>query len=451
MKETNTSSFLRHTKQLLSFFFTGLLALGIAIFLEVISYNHNLFLDLTPGKIHTFSEQTQNVLKSLEKDVEFISFFRMGDREELEDFFKRLCNHSKRLKYQLIDLERNPGKAKLYGISHVQTLIKYDGKTRIIGYATEERVINAILKLSQGLTKSVYFTKGHDEQLGYTDLKKGLETENWAVGEISLQDNTDISINETVVVSVGPKEDFQASEILVLEQYLHKGGKIMLLIEPFTTLPNLKAFLKKYRVALGEGIVVDRQNKLSGGDYLTPLVSDKFKCPVTHGLGPSSIFVFPTVRPVETMADGADGIKVWPLARTSRSSWTKSDKEEVKRGAVNFKDGIDTPGPLEVAAWVRVENEGEDTEGDLICIGDSDFITDRYYDMFANKDFFLNCLEWLAKDSNLISIRPKKVEFPFHFLKASQAWMIFWVSIVLLPAIFLAISIALFVFRRVRG
>ena len=451
MKKTTASFFLKHTKPLAGFFLTGLLALGIVVFLEVISYNHNLFFDLTPGKIHTFSEQTQNILGSLEKDVAFISFYRANDRQELDDFFKRLCNYSNRLTYQLVDLERNPGKARLYGITHAQTVIKYNGETKTIGYATEERVVNAILKLSQGITKSVYFTKGHDEILGYTDLEKGLENENWNVGKLSLLENTDLPISETVVVSAGPSKDFLPSEILVLEQYLHKGGKIMLLIEPFTSLPNLKAFLQKYRIALGDGIIIDKQRTLSGGDYLTPLVSDKYQCPVTEGLGSSSSFLFSTVRSVEAMAGDGDGMKVLPLARTSPDSWTKSDEEAVKNGAVDFKEGVDTPGPLEVAAWVRVESQDEDVEGELICIGDSDFITDRYYDVFANKDLFLNCLEWLAKDRDLISIRAKRVEFPFHFLSASQAKMLFWVSIVFMPVIFLVISIALFAFRRVRG
>jgi hypothetical protein len=166
MKENKHAAFLRQTSSFANFFITCLLALGIVILLEIISYNHNLFMDLTPGKIHTFSEQTQKILRALDKDVEFISFYRMSDREELEYFYKRLSNYSKRLKYRLIDLDRNPGKAKLYGITNAQTVIKCNGNTRTIGYATEERVINAILKLTQGVTKTVYFTKGHDEKEG---------------------------------------------------------------------------------------------------------------------------------------------------------------------------------------------------------------------------------------------------------------------------------------------
>ena len=451
MKENKPSVFLRQTSAFANFVITCLLALGIAILLEIISYNHNLFMDLTPGKIHSFSEQTQKILRALDKDVEFISFYRMGDREELESFYKRLGNYSKRLKYRLIDLDRNPGKAKLYGITHAQTVIKCNGNTRIIGFATEERVINAVLKLTQGITKTVYFTEGHDEKEGYSDLKTGLQNENWRMGKINLLENKDLPINETVLVITGPEKDFLKAEISVLEQYLHDGGKVVLLVEPFVALPNLKAFLDRYRVALGDGIIIDQQGTLSGGDYLTPLISDKFSCPVTKGLKPSSSFLFPTLRSVEVMPGGADGMVALPLARTSPNSWTKSDMEAVKNGDVDFEEGIDTPGPLEVAVWVRVLNQGKESEGELICIGDSDFLTDSFYDSHANKDLFLNCLEWLAEDRDLISIRPKKIEFPFHFLSASQGRMLWWVSLAWLPATFLVISIILFSFRRVHG
>ncbi len=451
MKENNISTFLKSTSSFAGFLITGLLVLGIVVLLEIISFNHNVFVDLTPGRIYTFSEQTLKVLKSLDKDIEFISFYRMDDRVELEAFYKRLCNYSNRLKYRLIDLERNPGKAKLYGITHAQTVIKCNGETRTIGFATEERVVNAILKLTQGITKTVYFSKGHDEEEDYVDLKAGLENENWRVEEVSLLENKALPINETVLVIAGPEKDFLESEISVLDQYLHDGGKIVILVEPFTPLSNLKAFLEKYRIALGDGIIVDQQGKLSGGDYLTPLINDKFQCSVTKGLSSSSSFLFPTVRSVEPISGGAEGVVVLPLARTSRNSWTKSDKEGVKRGNIEFEEGVDTPGPLEVAAWVRVKDGAKEIEGELICIGDSDFLTDSYYDLFANKDLFLNALAWLAQDRDLISIRPKKVEFPFHFLSASQGRMLFWVSVVGLPAIFLVISIILFSFRRVRG
>jgi len=454
MKETRTSFFLRNAQFFGSFFLSSILALGIIILVEIISFNHNLFIDLTPGKIHTFSEQTRKILASLEKDIVFIAFYRLGDRAELEDFFQRLSNYSRRIKYQLIDLERNPGKAKLYGVTFAQTIIEYNGIRKEIGYPTEERVVNGILRLVQGKKKRAYFSKGHRENEGYSDLKKGLETENWEVGDISLMENNDLPIEETVLVVAGPQNDFSEHELSRIEEYLNHGGKVVFLFEPFTDLPNLKAFLKKYRVVLEDGIIVDKQGKLADGDYLTPLISDKYQCSVTKGLGPSASFLFSTARSLEITEEDVSGISILPLLRSSHNSWTKGNMEEVKKGNVDFQEGIDIPGPLKVGIWVILtgeDQEGKKKEGELICFGDSDFITDSYYKVFANKDLFQNALGWLARDKTLISIRPKQFDHPYHYLSAGQARLLFWVSIIGLPVVFLVISVALFGFRRVRG
>ncbi len=454
MKKIRPSFFLISTRFFVNFLLSSIVVLGILILLEIISFNHNLFIDLTPGKIYTFSEQTRKVLESLDKEIEFIAFYRLDERAELEDFFQRLSNYSPKIKYRLIDLERNPGKAKLYGVTYAQTVIEYNGMRRDIGYPTEERVVNGILKLVQGKTKTVYFSKGHNENEDYTDLKKGMENENWKVEDIFLMENNNLPINETVLVIAGPKKDFLGHEISRLEQYLNKGGKVVLLLEPFTDLPNLEAFLKKYRIALGDGIIIDKQAKLSGGDYLALLLSDIFHCSVTKGLSASARFLFSTVRPLDIMKGEVSGISVLPLLRSSYDSWTKTDMEEIKKGNVDFQEGIDTPGPLKVGVWVSLTGEDEvadENDGELICFGDSDFITNAYYKVFENKDLFLNALEWLSRDKNLISIRPKKVDYPYYFLSGQQARLLFWVSIIGMPAIFLVISVAIFVFRRVRG
>ena len=451
MKQTGSSNLSRTTRFFGGLFLSALLALGILVLVEIISFNHNVFFDLTPGKIHTFSGQTQQILKSLNKDIEFTAFYRIGERAELSDFFERLCYFSPRLKYRLFDLERNPGKAKLYGISNTQVVIECEGNKTIIGFPTEERVINTILRFIQGTIKTVYLTKGHNESQGYSELKKDLETENWRFGEVDILEYKDIPVDETVIVIAGPQKDFSADEISVLEKYLHKGGKVVLLLEPFSTFPNLDSFLKNYRVTMGKGIIVDQQSTLSGGDYLTPLISDKFQCDIIKGLNRSSSFIFPTVRPLGVAQDEISGITVQPFLRSSPNSWAKANIEDVKKGNVDFQEGVDIPGPFYVAIWVRIKVGGENTEGELICFADSDFIADSHYNIFSNKDLFLNTLEWLAKEKVLISIRSKKVEFPFHYLSANQSRMLLWVSMVVLPAIFSLIGIALFAHRKVRG
>ena len=452
MKKSMLFIYMRRIKFWINLFLASLLALGIFILLEILSSKHNLKVDLTPSKAYTLSEQARKILKSIESEVTFITFYRMGERAELDDFFQRLCYPSPKIKYRLIDLERYPGKAKLYGIStYGSTVVESNGKRKIIPYPTEERAINVILKLTRSEEKIVYFSIGHGENEGYGDLKEALDTENWKVEDIYLMQKQDIPLDGSVLVIGGPKKDFLEHEIGLLEQYLHKGGKIVLLLEPFMALPNLEDFLKKYRIILSNDIIIDKQNKLFGGDYFAPLIPYYARHPITKELQSASIFS--TARSVEIEEEADNEISIILIARSAPHSWTKTN-HEVRKGDIDFRDGVDRRGPVNVAVLVTVPKEGEGgrkTDGEMVCFGDSDFIKDAFYQVLGNKDLFLNTVEWLARDKDLISIRPSKFEHPYHFLSANQGRFIFGATLIVLPAIFLVIGVAIFLFRKVRG
>lgn len=453
MKQAKPFFFIRLIKSWGNVFFASLLVLAIFVLLEILSFNHNLNVDLTPGKVYTMSEQTKQVLKSLDREVEFVSFYKMGERVELEDFFQRLHSLSPKVKYQLIDMDRNPGKAKMYGVSfYGQTVIEYGGKRKVISHPTEERVINAILMLSRDKMKVIYFSKGHGELENYSDLSKDLVTEHWKVEAIYLMEREGIPLNGSVLIIGGPEKDFFDHEIALLEQYLDKGGKAVLLLEPFIRLARLEDFLGKYGLILSEDIIIDKQNKLFGGDYLAPLIPLYARCPITTELRSASIF--PTARSVNTKKELSDELSVIPIARSAPHSWAKTNQKEVRKGNIDFQSGVDRPGPIDVAVLVGTTKEeagGEKTEGELVCFGDSDFIKDPFYNVLGNKDLFLNTVEWLARDKDLMLIRPTKFEYPYHFLSADQGRMLFWTSVIILPVVFLVIGAAIFLFRRLRG
>ena len=44
----------------------------------------------------------------------------------------------------------------------------------------------------------------------------------------------------------------------------------------------------------------------------------------------------------------------------------------------------------------------------MAAIGDSDFIANAYLGVEGNRDLFMNTVNWLAQQENLIAIRPKE-------------------------------------------
>ena len=69
----------------------------------------------------------------------------------------------------------------------------------------------------------------------------------------------------------------------------------------------------------------------------------------------------------------------------------------------------------------------------MAVIGDSDFAANSYLGIQGNKDLFVNTVNWLAQQENLIAIRPKEASDRRVTLTAGQQSGIFWLALLLIP------------------
>lgn len=455
MKKTKVSRGLRLILLWGNILLPCLLVFGIFIFIEIIGFNHNHAIDLTPEKTYTLSDQAKQVLDSLDDKVLMKTFYTTGDRKQYVTFYEILRAYTSKIEYELIDLERNPGKARMYqATSPGYTVVEYKSRTHIINPPTEETVINALLRLSGTSHKIFYILEGHGEREDIDKLKEVLVRENWTVKTTNLGEMKDSAIPDNAVLMIaGPQNDFTEDEIAIFDRYLKKGGKAVILVEPFVDLANMETLLETYRIKLPQTIIIDHKNKLFGGDYLAPLISHYANAPITNQIRMSSYFS--TVRPVDIIKTGpSGGVSVMVIATSETHSWTKASRKDILNGRIDYQEGVDQPGPLPVAvmATVSKSNEKDPATGtELICFGDSDFISDDFFEIMGNQDLFLNAVEWLAREYDLISIRHKRFRYPYHFLSNKQGRVLFQVSVIVMPAIFLVVGIILGVFRRIRG
>ena len=72
--------------------------------------------------------------------------------------------------------------------------------------------------------------------------------------------------------------------------------------------------------------------------------------------------------------------------------------------------------------------------GKLILIGDSDFANNTNINLAGNGDLFLNTINWLAEEANLIAVRAKKRTITPVVLTRAQARAIFWIPVVMIPS-----------------
>ena len=87
-------------------------------------------------------------------------------------------------------------------------------------------------------------------------------------------------------------------------------------------------------------------------------------------------------------------------------------------------------------------------EGRIAVFGDSDFATNRYYFLSGNGNFFLNTVNWLTEEEDLIAIQPKTSSPRTIQLSPSQGRLIKLVSFPLLPLAVIVIGVSVWVRRR---
>ncbi len=470
------------------------IVLAIVVLLNAFLARHNYRVDFTEAKLHSLSDQSIQVLKNLKKEVQIKAFFREGNfgRSKMEDLFKNYVYYSKNIKYEFIDPDKNPGLVKGYNITQDgTTVLEAAPNENRITTTTEEDLTNALIKVTREGKKVIYFLEGHGEHsieqtedLGYSFAKDELQKLGYEAKKLTLALSETFPQDCALLVVPGPQKDLLPNEFETIAGYLRKGGRVFFMVDPETA-PEMSPFLAQFGVKLEDDIIVDTVSRLFGGDYFMPVITEYEFHEITRNFRYATFF--PYARSVDPADPKPDGITLSVLGKTSPNSWSERQLEQRQ---VTFDKDKDTQGPISpaVVGTIEVKPEekkespaeqtAEDTEvkkpdeqkqeseadmakneeepsaadikkeGRFAVFGDSDFGSNRYYNLSGNGNFFLNTVNWLTEESDLISIQPRTSSPRTVQFTPSQGRMIFFVSVVILPLLILILGISVYLKRR---
>jgi len=443
--------------------------LGIIAFVEAISVRRSYRFDLTTNQRYSLSPQSQRLMASLPQPVKATAFYQDGQtgRETAKDLLEQYAYYGKQFSYEFIDPDRNPGIAKRYGITSYGTIVLESGeKEEKVLNADEENLTNALLKVMREGKKVVYFLEGHGEHStgtterdGYSEAKRAIESQNYEVKSLTLLTTGALPDDASILIVAGPRKDLFEAELAEITRFIERGGKVMFLLDPEGP-PGLTAYLKDYGIQVVEGVVVDPVSRMFGADYLMPVITTYEEHPITKNFEVASFF--PLALAVKTTDKMPERVSAQVLAKTSPNSWLKRDMEELKAelradGRPLLNERLDEKGPLPVVAVATItarSEAGSSTEpkrARLVVFGDSDFASNNYLNLSGNRDLFLNTVSWLAEEENLIAIRPKEGGQFFTPVTADQERLIFWLSMIALPAVVVGAGVATYMWRRQSG
>ena len=440
------------------------IVLAVVAMVNFVSTKHHHRFDVTKGKLYSLADQTVEVLKNLKKDVKVIAFYREGGGQELRDRLQEYDYRSDQFSFEFVDPDKNPEKAKMYGIRSYRTIVVQSGTMEEkIREDTEKELTNAILKVTREGNKVVYFAEGHGENRtddsgkeGYSYVKKGLEEANYDVKTVLLAQEGNVPEDCAILVVSGAQRAFLSNEIEMIETYIEQGGDVFFLFDPGAD-TGLEELLKAWGVSVGRDVVVDVSGigRMFGlGGVGTPIAGEYGAHPITEKHKGTMTF-YPLARSVSFDAGGRTDVTGTELAKTSSSSWAENDPNVLQGGEVR-QDSGEKGGPisLSVAVMVGAEAEGapeEDSEkaqARLVVFGDSDFAKNQYFPQQGNGDLFLNCISWLAEEEELISIRPKEAGFNPISLTKAQGRNLFLLSVIFLPLAVIVAGTVVYVRRR---
>jgi ABC-type uncharacterized transport system involved in gliding motility auxiliary subunit len=437
--------------------------IAIMVILNMVAGKYKVDLDATKARVHTLSAQSKQVVKELDQKIEIVGFFSgrdYGQQDSFEELLDQYTRETDMISYEVIDPDAQPLEARAYEEPYSGLLIETgeepaSKRTERVFSAREQDITGAILKVTSDKPKTVYFLTGHQERNpdnggndGYSTVSGRLRDQNYEIKSLNLALITEtIPSDATVIVIAGPQKKLLEGELTQLQTYLAGGGRALIMQDPFSE-ADLNVFLFNWQVRFEDGLVVDQMRFVENPTYPA---TDSYQYSTISKDMNGLIALFPIARGISQIGGAASAdVTYTPLVETSGQSWGETSQEVVQL------DAADVPGPLALAATIESQpmlTAGSDNAGAktrIVLIGDSDFASNAFADVPGNGVLFLNAINWLAEEEQLIAIGPKDTQGQPPSFDNVASNLICFGSIFGVPGITLGAGIVVWIVRRLQ-
>jgi gliding-associated putative ABC transporter substrate-binding component GldG len=440
------------------------LLVAIVIVANFLSSGLFLRLDFTEDSRYTLSKATKDILRNINEPVTITAYFSKDlpphVAKNRQDFKEMLEEYSAISRGNVVYEFKSPNEsteieqaAMQKGIqpflinvrekdqvkqqkAYMGALIRYAEREEVLpfiplGSAMEYALSSSIKKVTLSERKTVAFLQGHGEPgIGaYQQAMQELRIM-YDVEPVTLTDTDNVLLGYETVVVVAPTDTFPDHHLEQLDQYLDKGGKLLLAVDRvngdlqqargFEVNTGVEKWLEKRGIQLENNFIIDascanvtvqqntgffRMQSQVMFPYL-PIISKFADHPITTGLE-SVLLQF--ASPVNYIGDTL--ISFTPLLFSSENAntqpafiyfdiqkqWTKKDftKKGIVAGGL-FESNIATK-PFKIVVF---------GDGNFPVNGEGQGAQQQQPD---NINLFVNAIDFLSDDTGLITLRTKGV------------------------------------------
>lgn len=440
---------------------TAAVSVGLVLVLVLVNVGVRravvLKFDLTKNKRFTLSPRSAELLKSLKSPVRATVFIPAGgSTARMRDLFKQYSDASPNFAWTRVDplvdqktlLEKQP---KLSPTDFTGAILEYNGKRQDVSEFTEKEVTSAILKMTRETQRKILFLSGHGESevtpgganaaKSVQEVVNDLKSLEWPVENVNLYGNKAPSLDPAevaVLVVVGPEREFAPDEQKRIEEYLNKGGRLLLLLDPKG--PSFSKFLAGWGIKTGNDVVLDRSQQ--------GLVVVQVDRSAHESVRSARRVLFQPLRSVTTVTPAPSGISVTELLKSGPFSEVVSNYQAGK--PVDL--GSAKPGPVGLAALAEksLGSGTDEKKARMIVVGDSTFMADQLTRLptFYNLALASGLVNYLGEEDALVAIPPKDENTEQAFLTPGQGPLLQLIHFWDFPLLALVLAIVVYLKRR---
>ncbi len=466
-------------------FYLNLSVLGILIFANTaliyqLSLNHQIRWDLTRNKRLSLTPETRMVLQSLKVPVTidviagsnepYASYFKLYTDEQplltvniknpralefIESEFEQSVEMGDILvsapapRSEPVDAEninRRQEKRRRAAPIRPQSIEKLR--------EVEGKVINAIAYVVQERATRIYFTTGHGEKniedmsggevedVSIFDFAIELQKRGIRVSTLNLETDGMIPDDCDVLAIIGPKVDFLRVELQAIEEYLDRGGRLLLCVEPQqsaskTHLNGLRSLIYRYGAIIRTEMVYDQDSHPVKKNGLVPLIREITAYhAITQGIKanlPAMPMVITTAIDIRKEPPPPPQFLIAPLMNTTPNSQLMSLNEYNMMMQTEQLPPATEKRRYNTAVAISPKQGVKNAQSlpRMVIFGDSDFLTNNQLGQ-TQLTLAMRSVSWMT-DKELIPITPPSNKEETLILSRKQQMLLAMTTVVILP------------------
>lgn len=449
--------------------------IAIIVVLNLVISQFDFKIDLTTEKMFSLSDQTKQIVSSLNKDVDIYTTYATGNENiqfvEMLDKYKGLSNKIKitnkdpnlnptfMQKYMEDERSISAGSIIVESGNRFKVLSSYDlvdyqpnyqtYRNEVTGIALEQKVTSAIQYVTTDNLPIAYIIEGHNEFELDSTVQDSLANENYELKNLNILTQGSIPDDASLLIINSPARDYSQDEAKILIDYLNKGGKAIFILNFYNDeKPNYESVLASYGVKPQNLVVLEgnQSNCLPNNPlYLLPNIENH---DITKPLVDNKLnIILPYTQAIENLQQKNANTKITPLLTTSNSAYAKVNNE-----STIAKESGDIEGPFNLAVLIEDNwfNDSESYQSKVVVISSPTLFDSgtNQISSGANLDFFMNTVNFLVDRQDSISIRSKSLATEYLQLDQTQALIIIAIALIIIPIIIFAIGIVIWLRRK---